>query len=204
MVTHLFLTGWMLHIPSSLCYLLCSGCHEKEVSYFNLLQIRWVMRTSMTHVCYFSGSSLILVPCNCSWLGCFCCSFQGPWGLNQGTTFLVQGFLSWAFSWCHNVGSGSLDIKKKVCVLPHDRIFESRLVAVFKTAGVSLGFCFQRVLLLWATNLRPWAFQMVLSLKLLVIEFYHMPDNNQRCSRVIQWISHLVLFSFKSIFFSFP
>lgn len=29
MVTHLFLAGWMLHIPSSLCYLLCSGCHEK-------------------------------------------------------------------------------------------------------------------------------------------------------------------------------
>lgn len=36
MVTHLFLTGWMLHIPSSLCYLLCSGCHEKEVLFQSL------------------------------------------------------------------------------------------------------------------------------------------------------------------------
>lgn len=120
MVTHLFLTGWMLHIPSSLRYLLCSVCHEKEESYFNLLQIRWVMKTSVTHVCYFCGSSLILIPCNCSWLGCFCCcSFQGPWGLNQGTTFLVQGFLSWAFSWCHNLGSDTADIFKKAFAFCH-------------------------------------------------------------------------------------
>lgn len=31
MVAHLFLTGWMLHIPSSLCYLLCSGYREREL-----------------------------------------------------------------------------------------------------------------------------------------------------------------------------
>lgn len=56
-----FLQGGCFTFPSSLCYLLCSGCHEKEESYFCLLQIRWVMKTSVIHVCYFSGSSLILV-----------------------------------------------------------------------------------------------------------------------------------------------
>lgn len=133
--------------PCAICF---AAVAMKKKSYFNLLQIRWVMKTSVTHVCYFSGSSFILVPCSRSWLGCFCCSFQGPCSLSQDTTFLVQGFLSWAFSWCHNLVTYLIQqiLKEKVMCFATPQVFLSPLVAVFKTAGISLGFCFQRFFLL--------------------------------------------------------
>lgn len=133
--------------PCAICF---AAVAMKKKSYFNLLQIRWAMKTSVTHVCYFSGSSFILVPCSRSWLGCFCCSFQGPCGLSQDTTFLVQGFLSWAFSWRHNLVTYLIQqiLKEKVMCFATPQVFLSPLVTVFKTAGISLGFCFQRFFLL--------------------------------------------------------
>lgn len=100
-------------------------------------------------VCYFSRSCFLLVPCSCSWLDCFCCSCKGVWGLNQGTTFLVQGFLSWTFSWHHSLGFWFSEYlkKKPFMCFATPCISLSPLVAVFKMAGISLGSGFQKFLL---------------------------------------------------------
>lgn len=149
-VTHLFLTGWMFHISFIPVLSALQWLSWKRGELFLSL-------TDQMSYEDFSDSCVLLQRelfdfslCSCSWLGCFCCSFQGPWGLNQGTAFLVQGFLSWAFSWWDNLGSDSTDIKKKkkfVCFAT-PQVFLSPLVAAFKTTDISLGFCFQRFFLL--------------------------------------------------------